>query len=129
MVPRWVPLVLLLALVLLLVFPGGTAACPTCKDGMAHHDPAAMNMARGYFWSILFMMSMPFLILGGLSAYFYLEIRRARQRHETGHEPVSPYDASSDLDPRSGAGGGPAGDQALRLVGAGVDGERGPGLH
>ena len=54
-------------------------ACPTCTQGM-EHDPAVMAMARGYFWSILFMMSMPFLIVGGLSTYFYLEIRKARRR-------------------------------------------------
>jgi hypothetical protein len=35
---------------------------------------------RGYFWSILFMMSMPFLIIGGLGTMFYLDVRRARRR-------------------------------------------------
>lgn len=51
------------------------SACPTCKDGMAQ-DPARINMVRGYFWSILFMMSMPFLIFGGLGYYFYREMKR-----------------------------------------------------
>lgn len=50
-------------------------ACPTCKDGMAQ-DPARMNLVRGYFWSILFMMSMPFLIFSCLGLYFYREMRR-----------------------------------------------------
>ncbi|MDA1051050.1 MAG: hypothetical protein O3C40_11305 [Planctomycetota bacterium] len=55
------------------------SACPTCKDGMAG-DPAYSNMVKGYFWSILFMMSMPFLVFSGVAAYFYYEVRRARAR-------------------------------------------------
>lgn len=51
-------------------------ACPTCKEQIAG-DPAAYNIARGYAMSIVFMLSMPFLILGGLGSYFYWEVRRA----------------------------------------------------
>jgi len=54
-------------------------ACPTCKDNLAH-DPASANLVRGYAYSILFMLSMPPLILGGLSAYFYWEVRKAKAR-------------------------------------------------
>jgi hypothetical protein len=53
--------------------------CPTCKDSLAH-DPATASLARGYAYSILFMLSMPPLILGTLCAYFYWEIRRAKAR-------------------------------------------------
>lgn len=55
-------------------------ACPTCKVALASHDPAAGDIVRGYFWSILFMMSMPFMILGSFSGYMYLEVRRARSQ-------------------------------------------------
>ena len=54
-------------------------ACPTCKENLAH-DPASANLARGFYYSILFMLSMPPLIFGGLSAYFFWEVRRARAR-------------------------------------------------
>lgn len=54
-------------------------ACPTCKDQLAH-DPASANLARGYAYSILFMLSMPPLIFGSLCAYFYWEVRRAKAR-------------------------------------------------
>jgi heme/copper-type cytochrome/quinol oxidase subunit 2 len=57
-------------------------ACPTCKDQLAH-DPEGANIARGYFWSILFMLSMPPLILSGLASYFYWEIRKARLQQST----------------------------------------------
>jgi len=53
--------------------------CPTCKDQLAN-DPAAQNIAQGYFYSILFMLSMPVLILTGLSTYFYLLVRQARRK-------------------------------------------------
>jgi hypothetical protein len=66
---------LTVALVLAIVAPA--LACPTCKDQLAH-DPQAANLARGFYYSILFMLSMPPLILGGLAAYFYWEVRRAR---------------------------------------------------
>ena len=53
-------------------------ACPTCKDGLAG-DPARANVARGYAWSILFMMSMPFSILSGIGCYFYLQYKKMKQ--------------------------------------------------
>ena len=65
-----------LPFVALLAMAGVAAACPTCKDQIAG-DPAAQNMARGYAYSIVFMLSVPPLILTGLGTYFYLEVRRA----------------------------------------------------
>ena len=71
---RIIPTLLSVAAILLLA--GIAEACPTCKDQLAA-DPAAHNIARGYFWSILFMLSMPILIFTGLGSYFYWEVRRA----------------------------------------------------
>ena len=67
----------LAAILCLLLAPSLVEACPTCKDSI-HNDANSENLVRGYFWSILFMMSAPFLILGGLSSYFYWEVRKAR---------------------------------------------------
>jgi hypothetical protein len=75
------------ALAIALFATGIAAACPTCKENLAH-DPASAGLARGIYYSILFMISMPFLIFGGLSAYFYWEIRRARARQTA--EPREP---------------------------------------
>ena len=73
-----------------LVLADVAAACPTCKDNLAH-DPATSNLARGFYYSILFMISMPFLIFGSLCSYFYWEVRRARARQAaaTGAGPTS----------------------------------------
>lgn len=54
-------------------------ACPGCKEAIAENDLQGQRVARGYFWSILFMMSMPFAILGTFGTYFYVEVRRARR--------------------------------------------------
>ena len=64
-------------LVVVLLCCGMADACPTCKDAL-HTDPAQANLMRGYFWSILFMMSMPFVIFSSLGSYFYFQVRRAR---------------------------------------------------
>ena len=61
----------------LLIFVDAALACPTCKENLAG-DPEAANIVRGYFYSILFMLSMPPLILSGLSLYFYYEVCKAR---------------------------------------------------
>lgn len=55
-------------------------ACPTCKDGLAESDPQQRAMAAGYYYSILFMMSMPFLLVATLGGFAYRAIRKADQR-------------------------------------------------
>ena len=55
-------------------------ACPTCKDGLAENDPAGQAIAAGYFWSILFMMSMPFLLVGSFISYAYFTIQKAQKQ-------------------------------------------------
>src|SRR6476660_2175195 len=67
------------ALAAVFVLAGVVQACPTCKENLAQ-DPAAAGLVQGYFWSILFMLSMPYLIFTGLASYFYYEVRRARSR-------------------------------------------------
>jgi heme/copper-type cytochrome/quinol oxidase subunit 2 len=63
-----------LALAVVLCAASLAEACPECKKQFTD------NMARGYFWSILFMLSMPILIITGLGSYFYWEVRRAYAR-------------------------------------------------
>src|SRR5438128_1417706 len=78
-----------LMLIAVMLSAGVATACPTCKDSLAH-DPASAGLVRGYAYSILFMLSMPPLILGGLSAYFYWEVRKARARQR--NDSVGPRD-------------------------------------
>jgi len=75
------------ALAVVLLLASVASACPTCKDNLAH-DPASANLARGFYYSILFMVSMPFVIFGSLSAYFYYEVRKAKARQAAEQMPA-----------------------------------------
>lgn len=63
---RGTRLVLAIALVLLLwqAVPGRAVACPNCKEAVAAQPHEVAAMARGYNWSVLFMVSVPFLMIG-----------------------------------------------------------------
>jgi hypothetical protein len=67
------------AILLVLVVESLASACPTCKDSLAANDPNRETLVRGYFYSIIFMLSMPFLIFTSLCAYFYYEVCKARR--------------------------------------------------
>jgi hypothetical protein len=77
-----------LAIIMLAVLMLSTdvMACPTCKNGMSGADPVSVARASGYFYSILFMMSMPFLIVGTFGGAAYLSIKRAREREQLTRE-------------------------------------------
>ena len=77
---------LLLAVVLVLGLAAIATACPTCKLGLAENDPAGAGMAAGYFYSILFMMAMPFVLLGSFGSYAYFAVRRAQDAQQDGDE-------------------------------------------
>ena len=62
--------------------------CPNCKDAVAGSDPEGMNLARGYFYSILIMLAMPFTLVGSFGAYVWREMRR--QRREASSMPPLP---------------------------------------
>ena len=77
---RWMLIALALVLVCLIASVAG--ACPTCKEGLAQTDPHGESIAAGYYYSILFMMAMPFAILGTFGGLAYFSIRRARLQQE-----------------------------------------------
>ena len=70
----------LMVLAMVLLTAADIMACPTCKDGIAESDPTSEALARGYFYSILFMMAMPFVIIGTFGGAAYYSIRRAREK-------------------------------------------------
>ncbi len=43
---------------------GFASACPNCKEAVAAQPADMAATARGYSWSIMLMMSMPFTLLG-----------------------------------------------------------------
>jgi hypothetical protein len=77
-VARWIVAAVVLALVLMIA--SVAAACPTCKEGLAQNDPQGQSLAAGYYYSILFMMSTPYIVLATFGSVAYYSIRRARQQ-------------------------------------------------
>jgi len=57
-------------------FASTALACPTCRDALAD-SPQGQGLAQGFYYSILFMMSMPFIVLGTLVSVAYRSIQRA----------------------------------------------------
>src|SRR5687768_6177692 len=75
---RLTRLAILLALVAVAIcFADVAVACPTCKDSVAQNDPHYQSMARGYYYSILFMLSMPFLIVTTFGTCAYRAFKKA----------------------------------------------------
>ena len=75
---RW--MLVALALVLMCLIASVAGACPNCKEALAQNDPHGEAIAAGYYYSILFMMAMPFATLGTFSCLAYLSIRRAAKQ-------------------------------------------------
>jgi len=77
LIVRW--MIAAMVVVLVLLIASVAAACPTCKEGLAQNDPQGQSIAAGFYYSILFMMSMPYIVLGTFGSIAYLSIRRARK--------------------------------------------------
>ena len=87
-------LVAVLALAGLALLPDVATACPSCKAALGSQDGGG-DLVRGFFWSILFMMSMPFAILGGMSSYLYWVVRRARADQDAAGSRFSSQEATT----------------------------------
>ena len=74
--------ILIVALAVTLLAASFASACPTCKDGMEANDPEHAGMVQGYFYSILFMMSMPYILLSAFGLYMYQLVKKARKQKE-----------------------------------------------
>jgi len=75
---RLIPIALAAVFVLALV--GVAEACPGCAEAQAGQGANRANIVRGYFWSICFMMSMPFLLIGGFGTYCYVQYKNLKAK-------------------------------------------------
>ena len=66
-----------LALLVVTLLASDAHACPTCREGLAENDPHGQSMAAGYYYSILFMMSMPFIIITTFGSFAYRSVKKA----------------------------------------------------
>ncbi len=67
--------------------------CPNCKDAVNTSDPEGLNLARGYFYSILIMLAMPATLIGSFSAYVWREMQRQKRAVSTAAADVVPTTA------------------------------------
>jgi hypothetical protein len=68
------------ALLFAVMMIGDAFGCPNCKDAVDTSDPDGLNLARGYFYSILLMLAMPFTLVGSFGCYVWREMRRQREQ-------------------------------------------------
>jgi len=62
----------------LLSFSQVAEACPSCQRALG--DGSQGNLAAGIYYSILFMMSMPFAIVGAFGGLAYRAVKREQRR-------------------------------------------------
>jgi hypothetical protein len=73
-------------------------ACPSCQRALS--DGSQGNLAAGIYYSILFMMSMPFAIVGAFGGLAYRAVKREQRRiaeqdaKREADELSSPFDES-----------------------------------
>ena len=74
--------VLVVAMVALALLPALLSACPLCKDALEDKTTGAPNqLGAGFYYSILLMVSAPFLAVGVV--FFRIYRTRRRERLET----------------------------------------------
>jgi hypothetical protein len=74
-------------------------ACPGCADAQAGQGADRANIVRGYFWSIVFMMSMPFMLIGGFGTYCYVQFKKLKVGTAAEQSPV-PADSTAEAEPQ-----------------------------
>jgi hypothetical protein len=77
-----------LAIGLLLAFTAVAQACPLCAEALeSQADSGGGGVVKGFFWSILLMVSMPFLLFGGFTALVVRAYRKAEADHQPSERP------------------------------------------
>jgi hypothetical protein len=57
-------------------------ACPSCKQALSA-DGSQGDVGRGIYYSILFMMSMPFAIVGAWAGLIYRAVKRQERTSQS----------------------------------------------
>ena len=76
------PTLLVVAVVIVCCMAADVSACPTCKDGVDAGDPHRQSLAAGFYYSILFMLSMPVIILTTFGSFAYRAVKKAQAERD-----------------------------------------------
>lgn len=71
--------ILLILVLVSVLLPALAGACPLCKDAKSDTDYAggSASLPKGFYYSILLMVSAPFAVVGGLALRIVYARRRA----------------------------------------------------
>jgi hypothetical protein len=78
-----------LAIAFVFALAAVASACPTCKEGLAQNDPHGQSVAAGYYYSILFMMATPYVVLTTLGACAYRAVKKAQSQSAAANQGAS----------------------------------------
>ena len=70
--------IVLAAVLVAVLLPALASACPLCKDAKSDADylGGSASLPKGFYYSILLMVSAPFVVMGGFALRIYLARRR-----------------------------------------------------
>lgn len=60
------------------IFPAAAQACAVCLTGIAGEDP----MTDAFNWSVLFLMAMPYLVVGSIGGWLFYAHWRAKVKRD-----------------------------------------------
>ena len=69
-------LVLTLAALFVVEAASVASACPNCKEAVSASEGQVANMATGYNWSVVFMLTVPFSLLGTGALVVHRAVKR-----------------------------------------------------
>lgn len=80
------PLLMVGVAAVCMLVAGEAFGCPNCKDAVNTSDPDGLNVARGYFYSILIMLAMPCTLISSFGIYVWREMQRQKRAGLTATE-------------------------------------------
>lgn len=84
------------ALLWLLLEAQTCRACPMCMEAIKGRSDGGGNLPLAFYYSILFMLSMPFLLTGAFGVYFYYLHRQGLTAQTADGQPPTSEPARGD---------------------------------
>jgi heme/copper-type cytochrome/quinol oxidase subunit 2 len=70
------PVAILLSAAAVLLLPVVLSACPLCKDAVDNTPGGSAALGRGFYWSILLMIAVPWTAVGTVAYMIWRKRRR-----------------------------------------------------
>jgi len=87
---------MLMLLTLMVLAASAAQACPSCKEALGSSDAAQGDVVGAYFWSILFMLTMPFTLISCFSFTMWRAVKRANAEKAAAEAGSAATDALSN---------------------------------